>query len=183
MVVFDIDPKKITNTRDNFEKEARRYPDLSKSIISKVSLVLMDSTNNYLQYLLYNKAADAPNGKGNREHSQISYTLAQLLLQLIAMRLAKKYCHDFFIDNLGQPYAAVKIDKHFEVLPIKSSRFKNWLCKIFYDFSSKRNKEVSNKDDQSKKIHSVEDVKNEDREKQRKKKKMRIHQISLPLRI
>ncbi len=66
MVVFDIDPKKVTNTRDNFEKEARRYPDLSKSTIGKVSLVLMDSPNNYLQYLLYNKAADAPNGKGNR---------------------------------------------------------------------------------------------------------------------
>ena len=24
MVIFDIDPKKITNTRDNFEKESRR---------------------------------------------------------------------------------------------------------------------------------------------------------------
>ena len=47
------------------------------------------------------------------------------------------------------------------VLPIKSSRFKNWLCKIFYDFSGKRNKEVSKKDDQSKKIHSVEDVNSE----------------------
>ncbi len=79
------------------------------------------------------------------------------------MRLAKKYCQDFFIDNLGQPHAAVKIDKHLEVLPIKSSRFKNWLCKIFYDFSAERNKEVRNKDDKSKKIHSVEDVKNEDR--------------------
>src|ERR687887_1309311 len=61
-VVFDIDPKKVTNTRDNFEKEAKRYPSLSKSTISKVSLVLLDSTNNYLQYLLYNKAAEAPNG-------------------------------------------------------------------------------------------------------------------------
>jgi hypothetical protein len=37
-VVFDIDPKKVTNTRDNFGKEARRYPGLSKSTISKVSL-------------------------------------------------------------------------------------------------------------------------------------------------
>src|SRR6188472_1522336 len=73
-VVFDIDPKKVTNTRDNFEKEARRFPGLSKSTISKASLVLLDSTNNYLQYLLYSKAAaaDAPNGKGDREHSQIT---------------------------------------------------------------------------------------------------------------
>jgi hypothetical protein len=160
MVVFDIDPKKVTNTRDNFEKEARRYHDLSKSTISKVSLVLMDSTNSYLQYLLYNKAADAPNGKGSREHSQIT-TLSRNPAAVVTMRLVKKYCQDFFIDNLGQPYAAVKIDKHLEVLPIKSSRFKNWLCKVFYDFSAERNKEVCNKDGQSKKIHSVEDVKNE----------------------
>jgi hypothetical protein len=66
-----------------------------------------------------------------------------------------------FIDNLGQPHAAVKIDRHLEVLPIKSSRFKNWLCKVFYDFSSDRKKQVPNKDAQSKKIHSVENVENE----------------------
>ncbi|MGI0001660.1 MAG: hypothetical protein ACRD42_01100, partial [Nitrososphaeraceae archaeon] len=160
MVVFDIDRKKITNTRDNFEKEARRYPDLSKNTINKVSLVLMDSTNNYLQYLLYNKAADAPNGKGDREHSQTGI-LPRNPAAVVAMKLAKRYCKDFFIDNLGQPHAAVKIEKRLEVLPIKSSRFKNWLCKLFYDFSTERNKQVRNKDGQSKKAHSAEDVKNE----------------------
>jgi DNA polymerase elongation subunit (family B) len=161
-VVFDIDPKKVTNTRDNFEKEARRFPGLSKSTISKASLVLLDSTNNYLQYLLYSKAAaaDAPNGKGDREHSQIT-TLSRNPAAVVTMRLAKKHCQDLFIDTLGQPHAAVKIDKHLEVLPIKSSRFKNWLCKIFYDFSSERKKQVPNKDDQSKEVHSVEDVENE----------------------
>ena len=146
-VVFDIDPKKVTNTRDNFEKEAKRYPGLSKSIISKVSLVLLDSSSNYLQYLLYNKAAaaaasddDTPDGKCNHQNSAIttlsrnSYSAAA-----ITMRLANTYCQNFFIDTLGQPHAAVTIDKHLEVLPIKSSRFKNWLCKIFYDFSSERN--------------------------------------------
>ena len=160
-IVFDIDPKKITNTRDNFEKEAKRYPGLSKSTIGKMSLVLLDSTNNYLQYLLYSKAAaDTPNGKGDRQYSHIA-TLSRNPAAAVVMRLANKYCQDLFIDNLGQPYTAVKIDKHLEVLPIKSSTFKNWLCKIFYDFSSERRKQVHNKDDQSKKMHSVEDVKNE----------------------
>ena len=159
-VVFDIDPKKITNTRDNFEKEAKRYSNLSKSTISKVSLVLMDPTNNYLQYLFFSKVADSPNGRGDREHPQIT-TLSRNPAAAVTMRLAKKYCQDFFIDNLGQPHAAVKIDKHLEVLQIKSSRFKNWLCKTFYDFSAERGKQVHNKDDQSKKIHSVEDVENE----------------------
>ncbi|HJT47450.1 MAG TPA: DNA polymerase domain-containing protein [Nitrososphaeraceae archaeon] len=161
-VVFDIDPKKVTNTRDNFEKEAKRYPGLSKSTISKVSLVLLDSTNNYLQYLLYSKAAaKAPDGKGDQQHSHIT-TLSRNPAAVVAMRLAKKHCQDLFIDNLGQPHAAVKIDKHLEVLPIKSSRFKNWLCKIFYDCYTERNKQVHNKDDQrSKKLHSAEDVENE----------------------
>ncbi|HJT49028.1 MAG TPA: DNA polymerase domain-containing protein [Nitrososphaeraceae archaeon] len=167
-VVFDIDPKKITNTRDNFEKEAKRYPGLSKSTISKVSLVLLDSTNNYLQYLLYSKAAaNAPDGKGDQQHAHIT-TLSRNPAAVVAMRLAKKYCQDFFIDNLGQPHAAVKIDKHLEVLQIKSSRFKNWLCKTFYDFSAEIGKQVHNKDDQFKKIHPVEDVESEsEREEER----------------
>ena len=116
-VVFDIDPKNITKTRDNFEKEARRYADLSKDTIGKVSLILMDSTNNYLQYLLYNKP-DGLNGKGHGEFSQIS-TLSRNPGALLTMKLAKKYCQDFFPDNLGQPYVAVKIDSHLEVLANK----------------------------------------------------------------
>ena len=93
---------------------------------------------------------------------------------VITMRLAKKYCQDFFIDNLGQPYAAVKIDKHLEVLQIKNSRLKNWLCKTFYDLSAERDKQSRDKDDQQpKKIHSVEDVKNETRKEKEKKGRRR----------
>jgi hypothetical protein len=148
-------------------REKLRYPSLSKSTISKVSLVLMDPTDNYLQYLFFSKAANAPNGKGDREHPQIT-TMSRNPAAVLTMRLAKKYCQDFFIDNLGQPHAAVKIDKHLEVLQIKSSRFKNWLCKTFYDFSAERDKQVHYKGDQSKKIHSVEDVENEtEREEER----------------
>ena len=97
-VVFDIDPKKITNTRDNFEKESRRYSTLSKSTISKVALILMDSTNNYLQHLLYNKAADVPNGNGNEKHSLIT-AFSRNVAAVVTMRLAKKFCHDFFMDT------------------------------------------------------------------------------------
>ncbi|HEY7079595.1 MAG TPA: DNA polymerase domain-containing protein [Nitrososphaeraceae archaeon] len=167
MVVFDIDPRKVTNTRDNFEEEAKRYPDLSKNIIDKVALVLMDSTNNYLQYLLYKKAVDVPNSKGDREHPQIA-TLSRNSAAVATLKLAKKYCQDFFIDNLGQPHAAVKIGKHLEVLQIKSSRFKNWLCKTFYDLSAERGKQVDNKDAQSKKIHSAQDVENETKREEKR---------------
>ena len=43
---------------------------------------------------------------------------------------------------------------------------------MFYDYSAERNKQVRNKEDyQSKKIHSVEDVENEDRESQRRRRR------------
>jgi DNA polymerase I len=160
IVVVQIDQKKLTNTRDAFEKEALRYPDLSKDTVNKVLLYLMDASNGYLKYLLYNKAEEL-NGKNHKESSQIQLLSGKRAAALLALKLAKQHCQDFFIDNLGQPDAAVKIDKHLEVLPIKSSRFKNWLCKIFYDYTSERHKEVSNKDGQSKKIHSIEDVEND----------------------
>jgi hypothetical protein len=145
---------------------------LSKSTISKVSLVLLDSTNNYLQYLLYSKAANAPDGKSDREHSKIT-AFSRNPAAVVNMRLPKKYCQDLFIDNLGQPDAAVKIDKHVEVLSIKSSRFKNWLCKISYDFSAERNKQVHNKEDQSKKYIQLKMWKMKLREKQRKEGRRR----------
>jgi hypothetical protein len=164
MVVVQLDPKKLTNTRDAFEKEALRYPNLSKDTVNNVLLFLIDANNGYLQYLLYNKSEEL-NDESHKESSHIQILSGKGAASRLAIKLAKKHCLDFFVDNLGQPYAAVRINKHPEVLPIKSSRFKNWLCEIFYKYTSERRKEVSNKDSQSKKIHSVEDVENEAKQK------------------
>jgi hypothetical protein len=73
MVVVQIDPKKLTNTRDAFEKEALRYPDLSKDTVNKVLLFLMDASNGYLQYLLYNKGEEL-NGDSHKEASHSKNT-------------------------------------------------------------------------------------------------------------
>jgi hypothetical protein len=163
IVVVQIDTKKLTNTRDAFEKEALRYPGLSKNTVSKVLLYLMDASNGYLQYLLYNKAEEL-NGKSHEESSQIQILSGKRAATILAMKLAKQYCQDFFIDNLGQPHAAVKIDKHLEVLPIKGSRFKNWLCKVYYDFTISKNahhqKGASDDDKEEKnqsKVHTVDE--------------------------
>jgi hypothetical protein len=59
----------------------------------------------------------------------------------------------------------VKIGKHLEVLPIKSSRFKNLLCKLFYDYTSKRYKSY-NEEGKSKSTHQAEDVENEEEKKE-----------------
>ncbi len=159
MVVVQIDPKKLTNTRDAFEKEALRYPGLSKNAVSKVLLFLMDASNGYLQYLLYNKAEEL-NGKSHKESSQIQILSGKGAAAILAMKLAKQHCQDFFIDNLGQPHAAVKIDNHLEVLPIKGSRFKNWLCNVYYDFTIGKNAQKDTSDDEEKnqsKAHTVDE--------------------------
>jgi hypothetical protein len=50
-----------------------------------------------------------------------------------ALELAEKKCSDLFVDQYSAPYAAVRIDKHLETLPLNSTRFRNWLCKEFYE--------------------------------------------------
>jgi hypothetical protein len=50
------------------------------------------------------------------------------------LRLAEDQCQDLFHDQFNAPYAAVQVGDHNEVLPLKSSRFRNWLCRLYYDF-------------------------------------------------
>ena len=161
MVVVQIDPKKLTNTRDAFEKEALRYSDLSKNTISKVLLFLMDVSNGYLQYLLYNKAEELnADGTGNgKESSKLQILTGRNAGAKIAMKLTKKHCQDFFLDNFGQPHVPVKIDKHLEVLPIKGSKFKNWLCQVFYDYTTRGipKKDTNSKDENQTKVHTVDE--------------------------
>ncbi len=52
----------------------------------------------------------------------------------IALGLVEEQCSELFLDQFGSPYAAVRIGEHTETLPLKSSRFKNWLCRTFYKF-------------------------------------------------
>jgi hypothetical protein len=70
------------------------------------------------------------NGNGNdngKEKKEQSESAAQKLL-----KLAQDQCEDLFLDQFGAPYAAVRIGEHFETLPLKDSRFRNWLCRIYY---------------------------------------------------
>jgi hypothetical protein len=36
------------------------------------------------------------------------------------------------MDQFGTPYAAIKVGDHIETLPMKHSRLRSWLCRIFY---------------------------------------------------
>ena len=55
----------------------------------------------------------------------------------IALRLAEEQCPDLFLDQFGTPYGAIKINDHRETLPLKSSRFRNWLYRIYYSSEGK----------------------------------------------
>ena len=50
----------------------------------------------------------------------------------IALHLAEEQCSGLFLDQFGAPYAAIKVGRHIETLPLKSSRFRHWLCRIYY---------------------------------------------------
>jgi hypothetical protein len=59
---------------------------------------------------------------------ELKESTAQILLGL-----AEEQISDLFLDQFGTPYAAIEIDNHIETLTLKSSRFRNWLCRIFYN--------------------------------------------------
>ena len=48
----------------------------------------------------------------------------------IALHLAEEQCSGLFLDQFGAPYAPIKVGRHIETLPLKSSRFRHWLCRI-----------------------------------------------------
>jgi hypothetical protein len=68
------------------------------------------------------------NRNGNRkEKKEQNESAAQKLL-----KLAQEQCDELFLDQFGTPHAAIRIGEHFETLPLKDSRFRNWLCRIYY---------------------------------------------------
>jgi len=46
--------------------------------------------------------------------------------------LAEGQCQELFVNQYGEPYAAVKINEHIETLNLNHTRFKNWICREYY---------------------------------------------------
>ena len=49
------------------------------------------------------------------------------------LSLADEQCQELFVNQYGEPYAAVKINEHIETLNLNHTRFKNWICKTYYE--------------------------------------------------
>ena len=69
----------------------------------------------------------------------------------------ENFAKTFFLDNLGQPYAAIKVDEHVEVIPIKSEKFKNWLTNLYYDVTVAETQKKE-KSDSNQELDAVGDI-------------------------
>ncbi|MFL6421685.1 MAG: hypothetical protein ACJ71P_20080 [Nitrososphaeraceae archaeon] len=139
-IVFSVDKKDWNKTHSIFEKQLRQR-DISKEHIALLSDVLDDNYHVILGLALDSDDDDYTSSG----HSQIRTRITTINQELhededqkesaaqVALRLADEYCSALFMDQFGTPYAAVRIGEHIETLPLKSSRFKNWLCHIYYN--------------------------------------------------
>lgn len=122
LIAFDIE-KSFMKTLDNLKKSAKDNG-VDSSTSEKLKLELPLNYGKYFKLPEEIKAEEKP--QDNRDKEAVSSAV-------LAIHLAKEYSEEFFIDNLGQPYAAIKVDEHVEVHPIKGERFKNWLTKLYFD--------------------------------------------------
>jgi hypothetical protein len=124
IIICPIDNLNWPKTSDNFMKQMAKKG-IRHEDIQRFSDML---DNNYERILTYGD--DFPHSNSDAQQEQEKKTVAQK-----ALELAEGQCSEFFQDQFGNPYATVKIDEHTETLELKGSRFKNWLCKRFYEES------------------------------------------------
>ena len=128
---FDIEPK-WSKTTANFEKQAKGLGINDQKLKQEIIFYLSEQ---WLK-LLENGNGHTTTGEqhnGNNNGLAASAVIREDAAQ-IALGLVEEQCSELFLDQFGSPYAAVRIGEHTETLPLKSSRFKNWLCRTFYKF-------------------------------------------------
>jgi len=70
----------------------------------------------------------------NRQNSSIDLETNEFNIDSI-----KEHLSEIFVDQYKEPHAAVYISNHFEILSLKNDRFKNFLYKVYYDYTGKLN--------------------------------------------
>lgn len=122
-IVTSISINDWNNTHDLFEKTLKRKG-IKKQHIPLLADVLDEN------YHVIISQPDNASGARQQQDDRSTETAAQ-----IALRLAGEQCSSLFLDQFGTPHAAIEVGDHVETLPLKSSRFRNWLCKTFYNNS------------------------------------------------
>ena len=119
--------KKITSpiesswpkTMDTFTRQLER-----KKISPEHITMLCDVADNAADKILklrLNRQAEKEKDEENNQKSR------RLLILAIGL------CQELFVDQYGEPYAAVKIKEHIETLNLNHTRFRNWICKANYE--------------------------------------------------
>jgi hypothetical protein len=138
LLTVDIN-KESLKTLNNLETVAIDA-NLGKERIAKLKTIIADKYPTLLTFKETKQESDAKSNEKQKEQSSA----------VKAVNLAREFCEDLFLDNLGQPYAAIKVGNHIEVIPIKSEKYKNWLTNLYFDVTLKeaQNKKKSeNKQD------------------------------------
>jgi hypothetical protein len=123
---FEYSNKKITspieytwpNTIDTLTKELQR-----KKVSPEHITMLCDVADNEADKILKWRI----DRKAEKENNQKSGSQPRRLLSL-----ADEQCQELFVNQYMEPYAAVIINEHIETLNLNHTRFKNWICKAYY---------------------------------------------------
>jgi DNA-binding transcriptional MerR regulator len=123
--------KKITShiesawpkTMDTLIRQLQR-----KKISPEHITMLCDVADNAGDKILKMRRNKCAEKEKEEEDSQNLESTSQKLLSL-----AKEQCQELFVDQYGEPYAAVKIKEHLETLNLNHMRFRNWICKAYYE--------------------------------------------------
>jgi hypothetical protein len=57
---------------------------------------------------------------------------------LDALDVIRSKCLELFVDQIGEPYAAVKVRDHIETISIRTNHFKDWIVKAYYDYRKEK---------------------------------------------
>ena len=127
LITVDI-AKEASKTLKNL-RDAAAESGLDKGKVDNLKTIVARDYPELLKLVEVKQETDTKSDK-EREKSSAS----------VAIWLVKKFCEEFFLDNLSQPFAAIKVDEHVEVIPIKNKRFRNWVSKLYYDATKQENK-------------------------------------------
>ncbi|HKU50615.1 MAG TPA: hypothetical protein VJP79_11735 [Nitrososphaera sp.] len=90
-----------------------------------------------------NSMKNTRRNNGSEAENDSAQNRSQVSKAQEALELARTRCSELFLDQHGSPYAAINVKGHIETLPMNSTRFRNWLSKIYYE----QNKSVLNGED------------------------------------
>jgi phage antirepressor YoqD-like protein len=84
------------------------------------------------------------NGKGKKDkkNGREQNKKQNTTKALDALEIIRSKCLELFVDQVGEPYAAIKVRDHIETIAIRSNRFKDWIVKAYYDYRKEQQEKL-----------------------------------------